>query len=78
MVIIFGNFIKILFLSFKSHLLDEKKYKFFTSSYESLESSIMSLNFKNSAISGLPKIKGKLSLAKLFLDSFPLDPTRNI
>ena len=52
------NFNKILFLSLISHLLDGKKYKFFISSYENLDLSIIFLKFKNSLIFGFPKING--------------------
>ena len=55
------NLINILFLSSKSHLFDEKKYKFLISWYESLDLSIILLKFKNSSIAGFPKIKGNWS-----------------
>ena len=72
-----GSFIKILFFSSISHLLDLKKYKFFIESYEILESSIIFLILINSIISGLPKIYGKF-LVESFLDNLPFDPTIKI
>ena len=58
LILSFGNFITVLSLNSKSHLLDGKKYKFFISVKEILDLSITSLILKNSTTSGFPKIKG--------------------
>ena len=74
----FLNFNKILFFNLMSHLLDGKKYKLSISWNENLDWSTIFLNFKNSLISGFPKIKGKSDTWKVLGINLPFEPITNI